>query len=44
MAPTVQHAAVLTLGPQEPLHTLVIGGLLGAGLLDALYFLVFVLV
>jgi hypothetical protein len=44
MAHAIRHAAARALGPQEPLHTLVIGGLLGAGLLDAMYFVVFVLV
>jgi hypothetical protein len=44
MAHRIRPAAALALGPQEPLHTLVIGGLLGAGLLDAAYFVVFVLI
>jgi hypothetical protein len=37
-----RHAAALA--HQDAVHTLAIGGLLGAGLLNAAYFIVFVLV
>jgi len=44
MTPTTRRAAALALDHQDAVHELAIGGLLGAGLLNAAYFIVFVLV
>jgi hypothetical protein len=44
MTPTTRRAAALALDHQDAVHALAIGGLLGAGLLNAAYFIVFVLV
>ena len=43
MTPTNRRTAAIAFDRADPVHTLAIGGLLGAGLLDAAYFIVFVL-
>jgi len=44
MPPRTSRTAAVALDRDEAIHTLAIGGLLGAGLLNAAYFIVFVLV